>query len=169
MREMVQACLQDIFNMNSIKTFTTHSPEETIQLAAKLSKKLDTGDFVALIGELGAGKTVFVKGLAKGLGLENYKYVNSPAFVLMREYHGKKNLYHFDVYRLEEKDFCDTLDYETYFYGDGITVVEWADKIEDLLPDEYLEITIKHTDVTDREVGFTAKGERFKKLIADNL
>jgi tRNA threonylcarbamoyladenosine biosynthesis protein TsaE len=151
-----------------VKTITTNSPEETIELAARLSRNLGEGDFIALEGDLGAGKTVFVKGVAKGLGVEDHKYVNSPSFVIVREYKGEKNLYHFDVYRLQRKDFCETIDYERYFYDQGITVVEWAEKIKDLFPDEYLEIRISHGDLTKRRFEFLAQGERFKSIL-ENL
>ena len=97
------------------KTVTTRSPEETIKLASRIAEHLKETDFVALVGELGTGKTMFVKGLAKGLGIEGYSYVNSPSFVILKEYHGSKDLFHFDVYRLDQKSFCDTLDYEKYF------------------------------------------------------
>jgi tRNA threonylcarbamoyladenosine biosynthesis protein TsaE len=148
-----------------VKTVTTNSPEETIELAARLSRSLDEGDFIALEGDLGAGKTVFVKGVAKGLGVEDHRYVNSPSFVIMREYRGEKSLYHFDVYRLEGRDFCETVEYEQYFYDKGITVVEWAEKIKDLFPDQYLEIRISHEDLTKRRLDFSARGERFKNIL----
>ena len=148
-----------------MKTVTTKSPKETINLAVCLSRDLQMGDFIALEGDLGTGKTVFVKGLAKGLGVENHLYVNSPSFVIVREYRGEKDLYHFDVYRLEEKDFCESIDYERYFYNKGITVVEWADKIKDLFPDEYLEIKISHEDLTKRKFEFIPSGERYKKIV----
>ena len=148
-----------------MKAIVTNSPEETIRLGARLAKSLNKGDFIALEGDLGAGKTVFVKGLAKGLGVDDYRYVNSPSFVIMREYRGKKDLYHFDVYRLEEKDFYETIDYERYFYNSGITVVEWAEKIKDLFPDEHLEIKIQYEDVAKRRFDFFPKGERFSKAL----
>ncbi len=148
-----------------MKAIVTNSPEETIRLGARLAKSLNKGDFIALEGDLGAGKTVFVKGLAKGLGVDDYRYVNSPSFVIVREYRGKKDLYHFDVYRLEEKDFYETIDYERYFYNSGFTVVEWAEKIKDLFPDEYLEIKINHEDATKRRFEFCPKGERFGRIL----
>ena len=150
--------------MKNLTTITTRSPEETIELAASIASKLKDGDLIALVGELGAGKTQFVKGLAKGFGLEEYSYVNSPSFVVLKEYHGEKDLYHFDVYRLDQKSFADTLDYEKYFYGKGITVVEWANKIRDILPEEYLEIGIEYGDIDERIFTFKAIGERFKGL-----
>jgi tRNA threonylcarbamoyladenosine biosynthesis protein TsaE len=151
-----------------MRTIATHSPEETIELGARLAAELLAGDLIALIGELGAGKTMFTKGIAKGLGVGEYEYVNSPSFVVMKEYPGKKPLYHFDIYRLDEKRFCETLDYEEDFYGDGITVVEWADKVEDILPEEYLEVKISHGGKDSRKFEFVPHGEKFKR-IAGNI
>ena len=148
-----------------MRTFFTGSPEETIELAVRLAELLEESDMVALRGNLGSGKTVFVKGLAKGLGVKNPQYVNSPSFVIMKEYHGSKDLYHFDVYRLEEEEFRETIDYERYFYNDGITVVEWADKIKDLLPEEFLEIKIEHKGRTERNLEFTANGKKYEEII----
>lgn len=151
--------------MAHTRTITTHFPEETIELGARLAAELAAGDLIALIGELGAGKTMFTKGIAKGLGVGEYEYVNSPSFVVMKEYPGKKPLYHFDIYRLEEKSFCETLDYEEYFYGDGVTVVEWADKVEDILPEEYLEVKISHDSENMRKFKFVPRGKRFEKIV----
>lgn len=152
--------------MGSVKTITTFSPEETIETGAALAKLLKEGDCVALIGELGSGKTVFVKGLAKGLGFKDYQYVNSPSFVVVKEYNaGSRKLYHFDTYRLEGASFRDTMDYERYFYDNGITVIEWADKVADILPEEYIEIRIEHRGATQREFNFRAVGKRFDNII----
>ncbi|MBU1657071.1 MAG: tRNA (adenosine(37)-N6)-threonylcarbamoyltransferase complex ATPase subunit type 1 TsaE [Candidatus Omnitrophica bacterium] len=137
---------------------TTYSPDETIALGEKVAKDLKKGDVIALEGGLGAGKTVFVKGLAKGLGVQDHFYVNSPTFVIIKEYQGRLDLYHFDVYRLDEEHFSDTLDYRRYFYGAGVTVIEWADKIKGLLPDEHLEVRITHTGETERQFEFRSHG-----------
>ncbi len=134
-------------------------------MSSRLAGKLTGGDCIALVGELGTGKTMFVKGLAKGLGVEDYLYVNSPSFVVLKEYHGEKDLYHFDVYRLDPESFCETLDYERYFYGDGITVIEWADKIMDVLPEDHLEVGIFYADGTERRFEFRAKSERFRRIV----
>ncbi|MGB2630254.1 MAG: tRNA (adenosine(37)-N6)-threonylcarbamoyltransferase complex ATPase subunit type 1 TsaE [Candidatus Omnitrophota bacterium] len=148
-----------------MKTLTTNSPEETIDIAARLAGSLENGDVIALIGDLGTGKTMFVKGLAKGLDVGDHLYVNSPSFVIVKEYSGRKKLYHFDVYRLERSSFSDTLDYERYFYDEGIVVIEWAEKIKDLLPEEYLEIRITHEDMTKRRFEFNPVGERYRAVI----
>ena len=148
------------------KIIESRSPDETLEVASYLASVLRPGDLVALVGDLGAGKTVFVKGLAKGLGLEDYEYVNSPSFVVLKEYRAGKELYHFDVYRLDASDFSETLDYEKYFYGQGITVVEWADKIRDFLPEEYLEVEIINCGGMKRHLIFRPAGEVFHEAVS---
>ena len=128
------------------------SVEETMEMGAKFAKGLKKGDCVALIGDLGAGKTVFTKGVAKGLGVKNARYVNSPTFVIIKEYEGRCPLYHFDLYRLDSHSGFDDMNYEEYFYGDGVTVIEWADKIRELLPDRYWEVCLKATGEKHREI-----------------
>ncbi len=146
------------------KIVITDSPEETIRLGRRFAGGLNSGDVVALIGDLGSGKTVFVKGMALGLGVKDPLYVNSPSFVILKEYAGKKKLYHFDVYRLDLKGFCETLDYEKYFYGEGITAIEWADKIDSILPEEYIKIKISYEKSDKRSFQFSFTG-KYKKMI----
>ncbi|NQU74594.1 MAG: tRNA (adenosine(37)-N6)-threonylcarbamoyltransferase complex ATPase subunit type 1 TsaE [Candidatus Omnitrophica bacterium] len=135
-----------------MKTYITKTREATIKLGEKLARTLKGGQIVALIGELGSGKTTLTKGIAKGLGVKNSRYVNSPSFVIIKEYRGKKPLYHFDIFRLDSVKDLDTIGYEEYFYGNGICVVEWADKIKKLLPKKYLEIKIKILKNNDRKI-----------------
>jgi tRNA threonylcarbamoyladenosine biosynthesis protein TsaE len=120
----------------------SRSVDETIGIGAQLAKKLRRGDVIGLVGDLGAGKTVFTKGIAKGLGVKNVRYVNSPTFVIIKEYKGKIPLYHFDLYRLNKSSVIDAENFEEYFYGDGVTVIEWADKIRKLLPKKYVEVRL---------------------------
>ncbi len=128
------------------------SVEETIRIGEKLAKKLKRGDCVALIGDLGAGKTIFTKGIAKGLGVRDERYVNSPTFVIIKEYKGKLPLYHFDLYRLNKSNILDVENFEEYFYGDGVTVIEWADKIRGLLPKKYTEVKLRVISEKTREI-----------------
>jgi tRNA threonylcarbamoyladenosine biosynthesis protein TsaE len=128
------------------------SVEETIAIGAKFAKGLKSGDCVALIGDLGAGKTIFTKGVAKGLGVKNACYVNSPTFVIIKEYEGRLPLYHFDLYRLNGHSGFDDMNYEEYFYGDGVTVIEWADKIRELLPVRYWEVSLKAANEKQRHI-----------------
>ena len=133
----------------------TKSPEETLALGCKFGKKLKPGTVVALIGELGAGKTVFTKGIAKAMGVKDYEYVNSPSFVIVKEYKSKKApLYHFDLYRLKSADDLGTVGCEEYFYSDGISVVEWADRAPEALPEDRITVKFKHLGKDRREIVF---------------
>ncbi len=126
--------------------------EDTIAAGARLAKKLKRGDVVALIGELGAGKTVFTKGIAGGLGVKDARYVNSPTFVIIKEYKGRLPLYHFDLYRLDESSVIDAENFEEYFYGDGVSVIEWADKARGLLPKKYFEVKLSVAGENKRKI-----------------
>ena len=131
----------------------TKSPAETLDLGYKFGKKLKPGVVVALTGELGAGKTVFTKGIAKALGVKDYEYVNSPSFVIVKEYGSKKMpLYHFDLYRLKSGSDLDTVGYEEYFYSKGVSVVEWADRAMNVLPEKYIRVKFKHLGKNKREI-----------------
>lgn len=140
--------------------FISTSPKETEQLATKLASFLKKGDLLTLEGDLGAGKTSFSKGLAKGLGIK--ETVNSPTFTIIKEYKGKLPFYHMDAYRLE--DGSEDLGLEEYFEGDGVTVVEWASMIEDQLPHQRLDITIQYTGETSRLFTFKAYGEHYYSI-----
>lgn len=144
---------------------TTHTAEDTRIIAEKLAKLLEPGDVLTLSGDLGAGKTTFTQGLAKGLGVEDV--VNSPTFTLIREYEGRLPLYHMDVYRLGEKAGSEDLGIDEYLYGDGVSVIEWADYIEPLLPEEILQVHIRKIGESDREIEITGKGSRFNGLLEE--
>jgi len=137
--------------------YLSNNTNDTIALGKRIGKKLKPGDVVALIGNLGAGKTVFTKGIAEGLGVKAAKYVNSPTFVLIKQYKGKLPLYHFDLYRMDSQQQVKEIGYEEYFYGDGVTVVEWADKIKELLPKKYL------------RVQFSIKGKEKRQIKYENI
>lgn len=134
--------------------------DHTLQLAEKLSEKLQAGDCITLEGDLGAGKTTFTKGLAKGLGIK--RTVNSPTFTIIKEYQGRLPLYHMDVYRLS--DSMEDLGFDEYFHGEGVTVVEWAHIIEDQLPEERLNIKITFINEKSRKIEFEPIGERYHQL-----
>lgn len=127
------------------KTVISKSAEETMALGERLAKTLKRGSVVALVGDLGSGKTVFTKGIARGLGVKEPRYVNSPTFVIIKEYKGRLPLYHFDIYRLDRSGVLDIENFEEYFYGDGVTVIEWADKIRGSLPPRYIEVNLSVT------------------------
>lgn len=133
------------------------SVEETIRIGEKLAGRLKAGDCVALVGDLGAGKTVLTKGIAKGLGVKDARYVNSPSFVIIKEYKGKVPLYHFDLYRLSRSTVIDAENFEEYFYGPGVSVIEWADKIRKILPKKYIEVKLAVIGENKRKIGITKK------------
>ncbi|MCM3733806.1 tRNA (adenosine(37)-N6)-threonylcarbamoyltransferase complex ATPase subunit type 1 TsaE [Fictibacillus nanhaiensis] len=143
--------------------FKTKSAEETMTFAEKLGTVLEAGDVLTLAGDLGAGKTTFTKGLAKGLGIT--RTVNSPTFTIIKEYHGRMPLYHMDVYRLEDSD--EDLGFEEYFSSDGVCVVEWATFIKDYLPEERLELVISHIGEDEREIQVTPLGERYEERVKE--
>lgn len=145
----------------------TNSPEETTRLGMQLGLLLKAGDIVCLQGELGAGKTCFAKGVAQGLGIEDP--VTSPTFTLVNEYHGTLTLYHLDVYRLNGPGEMDDLGYEEYFYGDGVALVEWAERVRDVLPAERLEIFINRGTESEvcREIKMNPLGDRYRLLVEE--
>jgi len=121
----------------------SESEEETKLCAERLAKQLRRGDIVFLQGDLGAGKTTFVKGLAQALKVTPKK-VNSPTFVLMNYYKGKLPIYHFDLYRLGNPKEIDTLDFDEYFYGEGISLIEWPERLGNQAPKQYYLVEFKH-------------------------
>lgn len=143
----------------------TRSPEETMELAQHLGELVWAGTVLTLEGDLGAGKTHFTKGLAKGLEVK--RTVNSPTFTIIKEYKGRLPLYHMDVYRVCNGD--EELGFDEYFYGEGVTVIEWASLIKEQLPSERLEIEITHQGEFERKVVFIPKGEAYILLCKELL
>ncbi|MEH7109061.1 MULTISPECIES: tRNA (adenosine(37)-N6)-threonylcarbamoyltransferase complex ATPase subunit type 1 TsaE [Bacillaceae] len=140
--------------------FKSENDRETTDIAAKLASLLLPGDVIALEGDLGAGKTTFTKGLAKGLQIS--RTVNSPTFTIIKEYQGRLPLYHMDVYRVA--DSLEDLGFDEYFEGDGVSVVEWAHLIEEQLPSELLTIYLYHEGEEKRKMVFVPKGKRYEQL-----
>ncbi len=131
--------------------YTTNNPEETKELAAKIAARLKPGDVLALRGPLGSGKTCFVQGCAEGLGVRE-KYVTSPTFVLVREYRGRLPLYHIDLYRLQPGPEIGLLGLEEYLEGEGVSAVEWAEKLDDMLPARTINIALDCLDEMTRKI-----------------
>jgi len=146
-------------------TIITKRPEETKKLGEEVSKLARPGDLLAFYGELGAGKTCFIQGISQQLKVKDY--VTSPSFTIINEYQGKIPIYHFDLFRLNTAEEIFELGYEEYFYGEGLTVIEWAEKIEQLLPKEHLKIDIKFKDHYKRTISFIPQGDRFKKILKE--
>ena len=121
--------------------FESNSYEETQKFAEEFSKTLKAGDVLCMYGDLGVGKTAFVQGLAKGLGID--EPITSPTFTIVNEYSGRLPLYHFDVYRISCEEEMEDTDYEEYFYGEGVCLVEWAELVKELIPADAVWITIE--------------------------
>ncbi|MDE6671340.1 MAG: tRNA (adenosine(37)-N6)-threonylcarbamoyltransferase complex ATPase subunit type 1 TsaE [Ruminococcus sp.] len=137
----------------------THTPEETIKVAEKIGKKLQSGDMIIYKGGLGAGKTTFTRGIATGLGLGDC--VSSPTFALVNEYQGENiTLYHFDMYRIQTEDGLESTGFFDYPFEENIAVIEWSENIIDFLPENTINITINVINDTDREI-IIEGGERF--------
>jgi len=143
----------------------TKKPQETEYIGQRMAKFLVPGDFISLTGDLGAGKTVFVQGVAKGLGIN--ENVTSPTFTIIHEHReGRLPLYHIDVYRLNSVKEMEDLGYEEYFYGEGVTCVEWGNLISDILPLEYLILEFKPIS-EGREICFYPQGSHYERLVEE--
>lgn len=141
------------------------SANATKNIGRLIAKNLKTSDIVCLFGELGSGKTVLAKGIAKGLNIDEAKVI-SPTFVLIREHNkGRLPLYHFDLYRLKNPCEISALGYEEYLYGDGVSVIEWADRLRSLLPKDFLKIELLFKPHSQRIIKISAFGKRYKELL----
>ena len=144
------------------KRMFSHNEEELIEWGRRLGSLLQEQDVLILTGDLGAGKTTFTKGLARGLGIK--QMIKSPTYTIVREYEGRLPLYHLDVYRIGEDP--DSIDLDDFLFGEGITVIEWGELLEGSLPDDYLKLTIlKKAD--GRELVFESKGRRSQELLEE--
>lgn len=125
-----------------MQTIETFSAEETFELGRELGEQAQPGEVYTLIGDLGVGKTVLTQGIAKGLSIE--EPISSPTFTILQIYEeGRMPFYHFDVYRIGDIEEMDEIGYEDYFYGQGLTMIEWANLIEEILPEHYREIRLE--------------------------
>lgn len=134
--------------------YETFSPEETEKLGFEMGAKAKAGEVYCLSGDLGVGKTVFTRGFARGLEVED-EYITSPTFTIINEYEGRLNLYHFDVYRIGSIEEMDDTGYEDYFFGNGVCLVEWAELVEEIIPPDAKWITVEK-DLT--------KGDDYRKI-----
>lgn len=142
----------------------SHSPEQTQQLGRRIGELAQPGDIYLLVGNLGAGKTCLTQGITWGLAIKEYAL--SPSFVLVRELHGRLPLYHIDLYRLDRIEEIVDLGLDDYLYGQGVCVVEWAEKGLSVLPAEHLLMKIYCLADTERSFELIPHGRRYQKLVA---
>lgn len=143
----------------------THNESETMILGERIGATLKPGDVIALTGDLGAGKTTLTKGIAHGLGVESE--VASPTFTIIHEHRGKTPLYHIDLYRLESEDLLADLGLEEYLYGQGVTVVEWAERMEGFLPASALRVHLSLANETERDIQLSSSSDRWTVVIEE--
>ena len=144
--------------------YTSRSENDTMELAENIESEKFSGMVICLDGELGSGKTVFVKGFAKSLGIS--ENITSPTFNIVKEYeNGEMKLNHMDVYRLEESDSASTIAFNDYFNSDSVTIIEWSEMIKDKLPDERLEIKFKVIDENTRVLVLQPFGQKYEDLV----
>jgi tRNA threonylcarbamoyladenosine biosynthesis protein TsaE len=145
----------------------TRSARQTMIWGAKLGKLLQGGEIIALIGELGTGKTCFVRGVTRGLDVGRDAWIRSPTFTLINEYHGRLPVYHIDLYRVETRSQLEGLNLREYLYSDGVSLIEWFEHLPPDEVDEHLELQMAYANGAKRELIFTAYGERYEKMIED--
>jgi tRNA threonylcarbamoyladenosine biosynthesis protein TsaE len=143
----------------------SRSSRQTINLGRKLGKLAQGGEIIGLIGELGAGKTCFVRGVADGADVGKEVWVRSPTFTLINEYQGRLPVYHIDLYRLGDQRELEGLNLREYLYSDGISLIEWFEYLPAQEVDEYLEVKIAHAGANEREILLVAHGERYEQLL----
>jgi len=150
--------------MKQLLKIKVNNIKETERLGYTLGKLLTGGEVICMTGDLGAGKTTMTQSIAKGLDVDDY--VTSPTFTIINEYKGRCPLYHFDVYRINDVDEMYDLGYEEYFYSDGVSIIEWADIIKEILPQERLNIEINKKDgIDNREIIIHGNGEKYINII----
>jgi len=136
----------------------SHSPAQTVEIGEALGRLLEKGDVVALVGRLGSGKTVFTQGAAKGLDVEPDEYVSSPSFALVNQYRARVPIFHVDTYRLQSESEMVALGYEEYFDPNGVTIIEWADKVRGLLPEKHVLVEFSIAGETSRAIDINLVG-----------
>lgn len=151
--------------MQPVLETISRSPEQTQKIGRQIGEMAKPGDVMLLIGSLGAGKTCLTQGIAWGLSVTDY--TSSPSFVLMREYKGRLPLYHVDLYRLGGVDEVADLGLDDYLYGEGVCVVEWADRALDLMPPEHLLIQLIYLSQRRRNLCLEPRGQRYCDLLND--
>ena len=152
-----------ITSLKLLMEIISGSAEQTQELGARLGRLSQPRDVILLVGNLGAGKTCLTQGIASGLDIDEYAV--SPSFTIMRQYRGRLPLYHFDFYRLDSVDDIYDLGMDDYLYGDGLCVIEWAEKGMELMPDERLLIEMEYVSENERRLTIKANGDRYIRML----
>ncbi len=150
-----------------MKSFTklTRSAEATRNWGTRLGKLLKGGEIIGLTGELGSGKTCFVRGLAEGLGVGKEAWIRSPTFTLINEYDGRLPIYHIDLYRIGHASELEELNLREYLFSDGVSAIEWFEHLPEGEVDEWLGINFEHGDANERKLTFAAHGKRYEEML----
>ena len=146
-------------------TILSRSARQTKAWGKSLGKLLQGGEIIGLVGDLGAGKTTFVRGLAEGLEVGPQAWIRSPTFTLINEYQGRLPVYHIDLYRIASANELDSLNLREYLYSGGVSVIEWFERLTSEEVDAFLELNIAHAGKSHREFTFVGHGERYEELI----
>ncbi len=143
----------------------TRLPRQTMSWGSRLGRLLKGGEIIALIGELGAGKTCFVRGVTQGLEIGKEAWIRSPSFTLINEYHGRLAVYHIDLYRVETRAQLEGLNLREYLYSDGVSLIEWFEHLPADEADEYLEVRVAYVDGNRRQLTFSPHGRRYEEIV----
>src|SRR5207237_9249174 len=143
----------------------SRSSAQTRSWGGKLGKLLKGGEIIGLVGELGTGKTCFVRGMAEGLDVGPDAWIRSPTFTLINEYHGRLPVYHIDLYRVGDRKELEGLNLREYLYSDGVSVIEWFEHLPPNEVDECLELKLEYANGHRRQLKFSALGERYEKIL----
>ena len=146
---------------------SSKSPEQTLYWGKRLGELLERGDVVSLTGDLGAGKTTLTQGISAGLGVGEDCYVTSPTFTIINEYMGRVPVYHLDFYRIDLLSEVENLGLEEYFQGNGVALVEWAEKIKTFLPENYLMVLLEYVDDSVRKISMKGMGKRYRDVLKE--
>jgi len=144
--------------------YTVNNVEQTTEIGIQIGKLANPGDIICLTGDLGAGKTHLSKGIARGLNITDH--ITSPTFTIVNEYEGRLKLYHFDVYRVNDADEISAIGFDEYIFSDGVSIIEWANYIDELIPEEHISINITKLpeDVNLRKIVIEGFGDRYNYI-----
>jgi tRNA threonylcarbamoyladenosine biosynthesis protein TsaE len=145
----------------------SRSAEHTRRLGTRLGKLLQGGEIVGLVGELGTGKTCFVRGLTQGLAVSRETWIRSPTFTLVNEYHGRLPVYHIDLYRIESTGELEELNLREYLYSNGVSLIEWFEYFPAGEVEDHLEIELAYREGSERQVTFSPHGARYEELVKE--